>query len=156
MRYLPWLANREYPLLIEPMRERLIAAGVPWVIENVEDAPMPSSIVLCGWSMGLRFYRHRRFGSSQLLFEPPHRKHVDVIAGGRASMSRRYTLSAGVTGVLGIPPGHCVGSASAAVQEVLGITWMRRDELTQAIPPAYTEWIGRQLLAAVLYKEEPS
>ena len=89
LRHLPWLAGKEYPLLLTPTWERLATHGVPWVIENVADAPMPYSIVVCGWTIGLPIYRHRRFGSSFLLLAPPHRRHVHVIAPGKR-LNDRY------------------------------------------------------------------
>lgn len=153
LRHLPWLKDREYPLLIEPVRERLNASGIPWVIENVEDAPMPYYIVLCGPPLGLPdVTRHRKFGSSQFLFQPVHEKHRTVMAPGGASLGKRYT-GHGVTGVAvkeinrRSVAGHVTGWREAAA--AMGIDWMKRDELTQAIPPAYTEWIGRQLLSNI-------
>ena len=165
MRRLPWLADRVYPLLLADTWDRLVEHGTPWVIENVMDAPMPHSTVLCGWTLGLPIYRHRRFGSSHLILAPPHRKHVQVIAPGRRNLNERRTASGGVMGVLpygtteGIersfgtlivvpdPCGHPAGSAAPHVKEAMGIDWMTRDELTQAVPPAYTEHIGAQLRA---------
>lgn len=148
LRHLPWLKGRVYPMLLEPIRHRLQAAGIPWVIENVEDAPMPWSVVLCGTMFGLPVYRHRRFGSSFLLFQPPHQKHRHTIAAGRAAMAKRYKQSAGVTGIVKeIARSSLAGHATGAKEtgRLMGIDWMRRDELAQAIPPAYTEWVGRQV-----------
>jgi DNA (cytosine-5)-methyltransferase 1 len=156
MRRLPWLAGKTYPMLLEPTWEQLAGNGVPWVIENVMDAPMPYSTVLCGWTFGLPIYRHRRFGASILIMAPPHRKHVHVIAPGHRNINDRRTASGGVMGVLPYgttqlivadPAGHTAGSAAPHVKAAMGIEWMTRDELTQAIPPAYTEHIGGQLLA---------
>jgi hypothetical protein len=91
---------------------------------------------------------------------------VHVIAPGRRNINERRTASGGVMGVLpygttqGVersfgtlivsdPCGHTAGSAAPHVKVAMGIDWMTRDELTQAIPPTYTEYIGAQLLAAV-------
>jgi DNA (cytosine-5)-methyltransferase 1 len=137
LRHLPWLAGRSWPALLAPTIERLAGAGLPWIVENVQDAPMAWSVVLCGQAMGLPFYRHRRFTSNVMLMAPPHWAHTRVIAPGSASLAARMAGSDGVTGVL---PGERAGFA-------LGIDWMTRAELTQAIPPAYTEHIGRQLIA---------
>jgi DNA (cytosine-5)-methyltransferase 1 len=162
LRSLPWLRDREYPDLLTPTWRRLAAQPVPWIIENVEPAPMPHSIVLCGWTMGLPIYRHRRFGSSFLMLAPPHRRHVHVIAPGRRSLNERYPSRNTAEGVFGTvaeiersfgtvivasPAGHTAGGSGPLVRQAMGIDWMRRDELTQAIPPAYTEFIGGQLLA---------
>jgi DNA (cytosine-5)-methyltransferase 1 len=135
MRHLPWLKDKVYPLLLAGTWERLAAAGVPWVIENVEDAPMPQSTVLCGWTMGLPFYRHRRFGASFLIMAPPHRQHGTTIAAGGASVAQRFKGTS-----FGIFDGADPGEAA-------GIGWMTKAELSEAIPPAYTEFIGQQLMA---------
>jgi len=132
MRHLPWLKDREYDLLIDPIRELLIRTGKTWVIENVSDSPL-NGAELCGLSLGLRLIRHRRFESSQLLLFPSCPGHP-IIHHGRAQMSK-YGKSAGVMGVI-------EGNA----KESLGIDWMTNREMRQAIPPAYTEYIGHQLL----------
>jgi DNA (cytosine-5)-methyltransferase 1 len=153
LRHLPWLKDREYPELLEPTRSALRAIGRPWVIENVEDAPMLYSVVLCGVTFGLPVYRHRRFGASFFMWQPVHEPHVETLAAGRASMATRYRNSSGVAGVFvkEINRGSLAGHAKGAKQtgRLMGIDWMRRDELTQAIPPAYTEWIGRRLMEAI-------
>ena len=64
-----------YPDLVDAVRERLQAAGVPWIIENVPGAPLRDPITLCGAMFGLRSYRHRLFESSVQLAPPPHPKH---------------------------------------------------------------------------------
>ena len=146
MRHLPWLREKEYPLLIEPVRQRLRGAGVPWVIENVEDAPLDPSFVLCGTMFGLPLYRHRRFESSHLMLSPQHDgSHRHVIWGGRKLGSRYSANSGGVVGVYG----HVAGPGIDIARAAMGVDWMTRDELAQAIPPAYTEFIGEQLLAAL-------
>lgn len=153
LRHLPWLRGREYPELLVPTREALERLGKPWVIENVEDAPMPYSVVLCGVMFGLPVYRHRRFGASFLMWQPVHEKHQHTMAHGRAAMATRYRSTSGVTGVVKeIARGSLAGHATGAKEtgRLMGIDWMRRDELTQAIPPAYTQWIGERLLAEAL------
>lgn len=156
MRYLPWLRDREYPLLIDPVRERLQATGVPWAIENVEGAPLQRAaglfgvhgVLLCGGMFGLPIYRHRPFESSVQMPQPQHRQHEHVIQrarmlGGRAGVSRGITTWQQEGGV----GGH-MGNIDR-VRRAMGIDWMTGDELSQAIPPAYTEWIGGHLLAAI-------
>lgn len=149
MRHLPWLKDREYPLLIDATREALEATGAVWVIENVEDAPLRSGMTLCGLSFGLRMYRHRRFESNVLLLAPPHQKHTVVIESGRMLGSRYSRASAGVTGMLPDPCGHTAGASTKAAAIAMGVEWMSRGEMTQAIPPAYTCYIGTQLRAAL-------
>lgn len=130
-----WKTTDKHPELIEPTRDALNEIGVPWVIENVPGAPLRTSVVLCGAMFGLRVYRHRLFESSTLIFQPPHPKHVERASYGRTPKNGEfYTIS-----------GHFGGVDGA--REAMGIDWMTRDELSQAIPPAYTEFIGCQLLA---------
>jgi DNA (cytosine-5)-methyltransferase 1 len=140
MRHLPWIRDIEYPMLLEPTWRRLDEHGVPWVIENVERAPMPHSTVLCGWTMGLPFYRHRRFGSSSLIMAPPHRRHETVIQAGHRNLATRYRQGGG-RDIAGLFPG--------ADADDVGLGWMTTKEASQAIPPAYTEHIGRQLIDAL-------
>lgn len=159
MRHLPWLKDREYPMLIPATRAGLEAVGVPWVMENVEDAPMLNGIVLCGATLGLKVYRHRKFESSVLLFAPPHKKHRTVIGRGRMLNDRAGANDDGwvslpsktrKNGLRDLPDGMVVVAGHFAGQDAakaaMGIDWMSRDELAQAIPPAYTEFIGRQLM----------
>ena len=138
MRHLPWLKDKKYPLLIDPVRDLLTATGRPWVIENVEDAPLLNGITLCGTMFGLKVYRHRKFESSVLLLAPPHMKHREVIGAGRLLNDRAKPNENGWVTHLGKAPGQ----AGAA----LGIDWMTGKQLAQAIPPAYTEYIGKQLI----------
>jgi DNA (cytosine-5)-methyltransferase 1 len=153
LRHLPWLRGKKWPLLIEPCRELLRSIGKPWVIENVEDAPL-EGMVLCGRMFGLSVYRHRRFESNVLLMLPQHTKHDHVIGHGRLVNDRRKgTLNAG-SGKGAWGQSHIVTVAGGQFKKVdgeraLGIDWMTKAELCQAIPPAYTEHIGRQLLAVV-------
>jgi DNA (cytosine-5)-methyltransferase 1 len=142
MRHLPWLRDREYPLLIEPTIAALRATGRPWVLENVEDAPLPSAVVLCGQTFGLKVYRHRKFESSILLFAPPHRKHSVIIARG-GGVSRYVAKNADGWMAVG---GH--GRAQEA-RDALEVPWMTGHEASQAIPPRYTLWVGAQLLRAL-------
>ena len=142
LRHLPWLVDREYPMLIGPTWQRLVEHGAPWIIENVEDAPMPHSTVLCGWTFGLPFYRHRRFGSSFLILAPPHRRHVQVIHAGHRNLATRYRQGGG-RDVTGLFPGADLADA--------GLEHMTQRGAAEAIPPAYTEHIGRQLIGAMAY-----
>lgn len=142
MRHLPWLKGREYPLLIDPVRDVLNDTGRPWVIENVADAPLLNGVVLCGTMFGLKVYRHRKFESNVMILAPPHMRHREVIGSGRLLNDRAQPNENGWVTHLGKSP-----EASAAA---MGIDWMNGNEIAQAIPPAYTEFIGRQLLAYVL------
>lgn len=144
MRNLPWLRDREYPRLIDPTRERLGAAGVPWAIENVMGAKLDAQW-LCGGMFGLPFYRHRYFETNFLWLQPDHPPHVHTVRNGRMLGARaRDIVHAGGFKRPGAGVGHSAGVA--LVREAMQIDWMTRAEITQAIPPAYTEFIGAQLL----------
>ncbi len=122
MRNLPWLRGKEYPQLIEPTRIVLEAVGALWVIENVMGAKLPAAW-LCGGMFGLPFYRHRAFETNWLWWRLAHPKHRAVIVAGRM-LGGRARL------------GH-------ASQE---LDWMTPAEMSQAIPPAYTRYIGQHLM----------
>lgn len=136
MRHLPWLKDREYPLLIPVTRLALQATSRPWVIENVADSPLIGG-ELCGAALGLAIVRHRRFESSILLLFPSCPGHPVLFAGSR-TMSKRGASS----GVMGLSSGQ--GAADA-----IGIDWMTNREMRQAIPPAYTQWVGERLMEAL-------
>ena len=148
----------DHPLLIGPLRERLLAAGKPYVIENVPGAPLRSPLVLCGLAFGLKVRRHRLFETSpQILLAPPcppgHRllDYVLVIGGGvrKRVPQQGRTLKGGPKmnrPTLPLSVGHAA----------MGIDWMNRFELSEAIPPAYTEYIGRQLIPMLLPMEKVS
>lgn len=136
------LRKREHPELVAATRERLIAAGVPWVIENVVGAPLRNPVVLCGSMFALRVYRHRLFECEPPIYFPPFGcNHTFPMP---ASKGQYHTLEKGeyITAV-----GHNFSAASGRI--AMQIDWMTRDEMAQAIPPAYTEFIGSQLLASM-------
>ncbi len=143
MRHLPWLRDRKYPALIPATRDVLNVTGVPWVIENVEDAPLLNGITLCGTMFGLPLYRHRKFESNVLLMGMEHKRHEHVIfAGGKLN---KYSQAGGIVGVYG----HIGGVRMADAKAAMGIDWMIKDELTQAIPPIFTEYVGGWLMKAI-------
>jgi len=129
----------EYPDLLGKTRELLIVTGKPWVIENVVGAPFQHWIMLCGMMFGLRTYRHRRFETSFLMMQPEHPKHIERVL--NAGYDTNWTGFYCVTGGCNAPV--------AVMKEAMGIEWMTRAELTQAIPPAYTEFIGKYLMLAI-------
>ncbi len=136
-------ASHEHPDLVGPTRDALTAWGGPFVIENVKAAPLnkATSIVLCGCMFGLRTYRERRFepGGGLVLTAPIHTRRESHIA-RTATSRRRERWAAGwhvsITGDVGTYVGP----------EAMGIDWMSGNELSEAIPPAYTRHIGMQLL----------
>jgi DNA (cytosine-5)-methyltransferase 1 len=131
--------HNNYPDLIDPIRKRLQATGKPYIIENVVGAPLENTVVLCGATFGLRVYRHRLFESNMLLLAPPHQRHrVMAARPGAIAQSDEY-WSVG---------GHFGHKHEA--QQSMGIDWMEtQKEIAQAIPPAYTAWLGYQLLSYV-------
>lgn len=135
-----------WPRLIEPVREMLSASGLPYVIENVEGAPLLDPIVLCGTMFeGLRVIRHRLFESNVELVTPPHRRHPLVFTHDKRK--RHYgTLDQNVSFVQVTGGGNC---SIANARDALGIDWMNKRELNESIPPAYTEWIGKQLISSL-------
>lgn len=143
--------NKDHPDLLPAMRERLRASGLPYVIENVPGAPMPGALVLCGSEFGLTAY------------DP---------ASGRELMLRRHRLFESNVWLMGAGGCHCYGHdiggvygggstdrthakevrrggytpSTTVAKELMGIDWMTRDRLKQAIPPVYTQFIGEQLM----------
>lgn len=129
---------KDHPDLVVPTRERLEAAGVPWVIENVVGSPL-SGIVLCGSSFGLGVRRHRVFEASFGMLAPECR-HAEQ---GRAVPVYGHTGSGANRGG---EARHGRKNGIAEWREAMGIDWMTVAEIVEAIPPAYTEWIGRWLI----------
>ncbi len=130
--------GKDEPALIEPLRELLKATGLPYVIENVIGAPL-EGFVLCGSMFGLDIPRHRIFETNVLMTPPGHPDCRGIAK--RASERRGWEYrDMSVTG-----KGRRKGT-SERWSELLGITHpMRQHDLKEAIPPAYTEWIGNQL-----------
>lgn len=135
--------HKDAPRMIEVVRDAIVVTDKPFVIENVEGAPMHFPLMLCGASFGLGVLghdlpRHRLFECSHLILGPAcsHRrgKTVGVYGNGTNSFHRKMF-------------GRCITVAEQRI--AMGIDWMVRKELTQAIPPAYTEFIGKQLLRAI-------
>lgn len=142
--------GREYPDLIAPVRALLIESGRPWIIENVVGAPLVNPVTLCGSSFGLGVRRHRLFESNIALtgLKCRHDEQpfpVDISGTGGPQKSERKKP----TGGRGRKPVNL-----AHAREVSGIDWMTRKELSQAVPPAYTEWLGRQLMQHVQRQTE--
>jgi DNA (cytosine-5)-methyltransferase 1 len=141
------LHDADYPRLIEPVRELLLETGLPFVIENVVGAPLENPIRLCGSSFGLKVWRHRLFECHgfEVVLVPPcsHREHeepIDVTGSGARRLGDRPDGGGGNS-----RKPQSLEQARAA----MGIDWMSRAELAEAIPPAYTEFVGAHLLAAV-------
>lgn len=132
-----------WPCFIDPIRAKLKWSGLPYVIENVEGAPLIEPAMLCGTMFGLRVIRHRLFETNFPLLAPPHGKHPLVY-----TMDKRKAhygkLNEWASPVQVTGGGNC---SKAAAADAMGIDWMTKNELNEAIPPAYTQWIGEQLLS---------
>ena len=139
-----------WPRLIDPIRDVLERSGLPYIIENVEGAPLRNPVVLCGTMFkGLRVLRHRLFEANFPILTPKHGAHPKVHTFdkrkshyGKTDDMRDFVQ---VTG-----GGNCT---IAAARDAMGIDWMTKNELNEAIPPAYTRFIGKQLLAYLLATE---
>jgi DNA (cytosine-5)-methyltransferase 1 len=146
--------SKTHPDLLPATRDALTATGLPWVIENVSGAPMPTALTLCGASFGLTttdtdgtplvLRRHRLFESNVwlwprececLLYKDRGYQIGGVYSGGSPDRHHAQHVRHG-----GYTPTKPVRAA------LLGIDWMTQDGLSQAIPPAYTHYLGEQLL----------
>lgn len=146
--------NERHPDLIEPVRRLLQATGKQWVIENVPGSPLRFPALVCGLALGLGVKRHRLFESSVLLFGTvcPAGHRDDYLSVFGHGAQEKLGGKGWVTVYGGGAPRTADRRrrASAELAAVaMGIDWMTRDEMSQAIPPAYTEFIGRQLLNAL-------
>lgn len=158
----------DYPDLIQEVRIALKATGLPFVIENVEGAPLQGAITLCGAMRefpDLRVIRHRLFECSFPVRQPlepaahpivftydkrkQQYKELDAqlrgrgLAGDELVRARADAQNASGTYVSVTGGGN---STLAKARIAMGIDWMTKEELNEAIPPAFTEYIGRSLL----------
>ena len=130
-----------YPDLIEPIRARLTANGMPFVIENVPGAPVRHDLMLCGAMFGLRSYRHRYFECSFPIEQPPHPKHT-VRVNRRGENRREHWANGGFITITGDVGTYCG-------PEAMGIDWMTGNEMSEAIPPVYAKYIGDAAMAHI-------
>jgi len=129
-----------HPDLIAATRELLVATGLPYVMENVRRAPLRDPVLICGGGLGcvsgdLQLHRHRKFESNRPLMGVPcsriRRHTVSVVGNGTPSGNKR---------TIGRNP------RIREKREAMGVDWhMTRNELSEAIPPVYTEFLGLQL-----------
>ena len=133
----PEAARSRYRDLLTPMRSLIRRTGLPYVIENVERArpAMHDPVTICGSSLGLRVRRHRLFETNWPLIVPPcahgqQGQPVGVYGEGSSKSQKRGRKA----------------DTEAEVLAVMEMPWTDRKGATQAIPPAYTELIGHQLL----------
>ena len=152
----------KHPKLIEPMRTKLdrwlsqVAYHYPgkpvaYVIENVLQEVLVEPVMLCGTFFGLSLRRHRYFEvSPPLLMSTPCNHWGTVAADNFAAVyaygGKGHRHGAGVRDAAPAP-------AKVTWEEAMGIDWMTKTELSQAIPPAYTRYIGRQLMALMKFQK---
>jgi DNA (cytosine-5)-methyltransferase 1 len=140
----------DHPDFVGATRNLLNSTGLPWVMENVPGAPMIPTVVLCGSMFGLgsgerQLRRHRLFESNGSLVQPKCRHQGEAIGVYGGGPVGRYTFENGIRKGLKGRRGGYQGRMDER-REAMGIDWMNSTELNNAIPPAYTEWIGRRLL----------
>jgi DNA (cytosine-5)-methyltransferase 1 len=140
------LTTREYPQLISAIGRRLRLSGIPYVIENVRGAAsvLQSVLMLCGSMFGLQtpcgaqLRRHRLFESNVLLMSPGSCRHKGRSISITGRTPQRQVVYNTTRETFSVD----------AARQAMGIPWMTMRELSQAIPPAYTQFIGLSLLGA--------
>jgi DNA (cytosine-5)-methyltransferase 1 len=141
------------PLLIDKTRGMLEASGRPWIIENVEEArwAMRSPILLCGSMFGLgadghQLRRHRLFESNVDLCPPGPCDHAEPVIGVYGGHVRCRSAAHGGRGTRDF-----VGKDKPKLaMEAMGIDWATMNQMSEAVPPAFTEHLGQQMLAICL------
>ncbi len=141
--------DTKHPKLIAPTRQRLQESGTPYVIENVLPEVLLMPTMLCGTMFGLALLRHRFFESPSMLCLSRSCHHWGTVAAGDFAAVYSYggkghRHGAGVRDAKPEP-------AKVTWNEAMGVDWMEPYELSQSIPPAYTEFIGRQLLTSLAH-----
>lgn len=147
------LSKGGYPDLIAPTRKVLLATGKPYVIENVPGAPLVNPIKLCGTMFPqLRVRRHRLFECSPILWWPPtscsHWGTVSAMGRGKTASNKSSYIPGTLENFdfITVVGNHYI---VADGRIAMGIDWMTRKELSQAIPPAYTEWLAKEMLKLI-------
>jgi DNA (cytosine-5)-methyltransferase 1 len=122
--------------LLQVTRWALEITGKPYVIENVHGAPLVDPVTLCGSTFQLGVRRHRLFESNRPLMRQGPCRH------------KQQGRPVGVYYTMGdkIPKGGTTAETLEEAQQAMGIDWMTWNEIKEAIPPAYTQWLAPQLL----------
>ena len=128
--------TERYENLLEPTRALLAGSGIPYAIENVPGAPLLAPTTLCGSMFGLDVRRHRLFETSWFMLQPScnHGVWTERKYKGSTNRGPRFTIEVGAW-----------DEPIALQRAAMGIDWMQLRELSESIPPAYTEHIGRAL-----------
>jgi DNA (cytosine-5)-methyltransferase 1 len=130
----------KYPDLITPMRPRLEVSGIPFVIENVEGAPLRNPTWLCSFAFGRQLYRHRGWEGGNGFTVPPlaHPEHTI-----RASKAGHW-----VPGTVMSIAGHIAPVAMA--RELMGVDWfVPREALVEAVPVYMTAYVAAHAMAVI-------
>lgn len=150
--------SRQHEDMIPQTRDLLAGSGVPWVMENVPGAPLRATIRLCGTMFdlatpcGAELRRHRYFETSFMLLQPECRHGSSVVGvyGGHVRDRCRTITITGHTPQQNVERNRVRQTYSVEdAKHAMGIDWMTLAELSQAIPPAYSELIGRHAAAIV-------
>ena len=147
--------NVAHPRMIDDVRAALVATGLPYVIENVDGAPLLDPVTLCGSQFELtttdedgtplHLKRHRLFESNRDLKAPGPCVHTPGVQwAGAYGGARRDKVEARL-----VRKGGYVPASLDVLRRLLGVDWMTEAGVFQAIPPVYTEHLGRQLLTAL-------
>jgi len=140
--------GKTYPDLIGPTRVRLLDAGVPYVIENVPNSPLQFPTHLEGQMFGLGVIRRRLFETNWWLPQPMYIPHKPPIKQAHKRDPNSILIKSAYCQVAGC---GADGWSCRLVdwRKAMGIDWMDRKEIVQAIPPAYTEYIGKYLMGVL-------
>lgn len=140
-----------FPDLIAQTRALLEQAGTLFVIENVVGAPLVNPVRYCGSSFGLDLRRHRLFEANFALVAPPcdHGWQTPRFR----SLDSRMVKAGKLASVVGVHGNLNYAGEFPLRCKAMGIGWMSNDELVEAIPPAYTEHIGAQVMARLFPQE---
>jgi len=135
--------GKDYPLLVPEIRAKLEATNKPLVIENVPGAPLQYSVMLCGLMFQLKVLRHRIFETNFFIMQPghPYHRNIEIGKDGFCCVVAHSAVKGNTS--------YQYPSRKEMWVEAMQIDWMTKYELTQAIPPAYTEYIGKYLLKAL-------
>ena len=136
------LHDNHYPDLVGLIREELRAINKSYVIENVPGAPLLNYVMLCGTMFGLRVIRHRLFECVPPIYFGPYSCNHFFRTGGDLSVYQTMDAINAGKGITVVGKSFHLEAGKIA----MGIEWMNKAELAEAIPPAYTEWIGRRIV----------
>lgn len=136
----------KHPDLLPETREALDNTGKPWIIENVPFSPMRPDLKLFGYMFGLKVIRQRwfEFGNGLFLMQPGIPQQIGTVKEGDFACvfgNGSYRKSKGDA-----PPKFRKSSVKKTWAFAMGIDWMNVAEMAEAIPPAYTEYIGKEIL----------